>query len=410
MSSSAVQKQGFVRVRVNGTLYDLRDVPAVRKGRKTVIDVVVDRLAVKPDAREPLRREHCSGADARRPDRLSLPRSNQGGKWKDHAYSTRFACPLHPEASIPDLSPAMFSFNSPHGACPGCDGLGNILEFDPELVVPDPTVSLTDGAIAAWRHSGKRMNAVYHNLLDEFCLRFSVPPEVPFDKLPADRRDILMNGTTAETEAQFGTKFEGVLPNLKRRWASTESESLKQRLHAYLSEHPCETCHGARLKAGPLAVRIADKNIAEVVGLSIEHAAEFFAGLKLSGEKATIATPILRAVTDRLRFMIDVGVGYLTLDRASATLSGGEAQRIRLATQVGSGMVGVCYVLDEPTIGLHPRDSSRLIGTLRQLVEAGNTAIVVEHDEETIRAADHVIDMGPRRRHARWARRRPRPP
>ncbi|HRY66515.1 MAG TPA: excinuclease ABC subunit UvrA [Phycisphaerae bacterium] len=389
-----VQKQGFVRVRVNGALYDLRDVPALRKGRKNTIDVVVDRLAVKPDVRSRLAESITLGLNLG-DQTVFVAEERPGGKWRDHPFSTRFACPLHPEVSIPALSPVMFSFNSPHGACPGCDGLGNILEFDPDLVVPDPALALADGAITAWRHSGKRMNVVYRNLLDEFCLRFHVPPDTPFDKLPADRRDILMNGTTPHSEAQYDTRFEGVLPNLKRRWASTESESLKQRLHAYLSERPCETCHGARLRAEPLAVRVADKNIAQVAGLSVEQAAAFFTTISLTGEKATIAAPILRAVTDRLRFMIDVGVGYLTLDRASATLSGGEAQRIRLATQVGSGMVGVCYVLDEPTIGLHPRDSSQLIGTLRQLVNAGNTAIVVEHDEETIRAADHVIDMGP---------------
>jgi len=389
-----IQREGFVRVRVNGELCDLRAVPELRKTRKHRIDVVVDRLVIKRDVRTRLA-ESIALALALGEDTVFVAVERDGGQWKDHIFSTRYACPRHPEANVPQLTPQLFSFNSPHGACPACGGLGNILEFDPDLVVPDPSLPLAEGAIDAWRHGGKRLNLLYRKLLDEFCLHFNVSPDVPYENLPASLRDILMNGTAPESEAQYGVKFEGVMPNLKRRWTTTESESVKQRLHGYLSERPCESCRGARLRREPLAVRIADKNIHDVTGMSIEHGHAFLAGLSLTGEQSVIAEPILREIVQRLRFMIDVGVGYLSLDRTSATLSGGEAQRIRLATQVGSGMVGVCYVLDEPTIGLHPRDSHQLVTTLRQLTDSGNTVLVVEHDEDTIRAADHVIDMGP---------------
>jgi len=389
-----IQREGFVRVRVNGELHDLRDVPKLSKTRKHKIDVVVDRLVIKRDVQTRLA-ESIALALALGDDTVFIAVESGRSRWKDHIYSTRYACPKHPEANLPSLTPQLFSFNSPHGACPTCSGLGNILEFDADLVVLDKSLSLANNAIDAWRHSGKRLNQLYRKLLDEFCLHFNVSPDVPYENLPADLRDILMNGTTPESEAQYGVKFEGVLPNLKRRWATTESESVKHRLHSYLSERPCEDCQGARLRQEALAVRLADKNIHNVTAMSIEHSHAFLAGLSLAGEQAAVAEPILREIVQRLKFMIDVGVGYLSLDRTSASLSGGEAQRIRLATQVGSGMVGVCYVLDEPTIGLHPRDSSQLVGTLRQLADAGNSVLVVEHDEDTIRAADHVIDMGP---------------
>jgi len=389
-----VQREGFVRVRVDGKLRELRDVPPLSKRGKHTIDVVVDRLVVKSDVRTRLA-ESVSLALALGDETVCVAEEQSRDRWKDHLFSTRFACPKHPEAHVPELTPGLFSFNSPQGACPTCSGLGNILEFDLDLVVPDPSRSLADGAIDAWRHGGLRLNAFYRNLLHEFCLRFSVSPDVPFEKLPRPLRDILINGTTPETESEYGTSFEGVLPNLKRRWETTESEAVKQRLHRYLSERPCEGCNGARLQPAPLAVRVADKNIHDLCRLPVEHLYEFLGNLPLAGERALIAEPIVREIRQRLKFMSDVGVGYLTLNRASATLSGGEAQRIRLATQVGSGLVGVCYVLDEPTIGLHPRDSQQLVGTLRRLADAGNTVLVVEHDEDTIRAADHLIDMGP---------------
>jgi excinuclease ABC subunit A len=389
-----IEKEGFVRVRLDGELHDIHDLPELKKSKKHDIDVVVDRLVVKPDGAGRLA-ESISLALRLGNETVFVATEKDRNVWEDVVFSTRYACPLHPEANLSELSPRLFSFNSPHGACPTCGGLGNVLEFDPDLVVPDPTLSLAGGAIEAWRHSGKRLNALYHQLLSEFSLQFNVSPDVPYQNLPEEIRNILINGTIAETEEKHGARFEGVLPNLKRRWTETESESLKQRLHTYLSERPCESCGGSRLRPETLAVRIDGRNINDIVTMTIEQAHAFLTGLSFTGERHEIAEPIVREIGQRLRFMVDVGVGYLNLNRTSATLSGGEAQRIRLATQVGSALVGVCYVLDEPTIGLHQRDGERLIRTLKRLRDTGNTVLVVEHDEDTIRAADHVVDTGP---------------
>ncbi len=431
-----IEREGFVRVRVDGELYDIREVPPLKKAARHSIDVVVDRLAVKPDVVSRLA-ESVGLALRLGNETMIVAAETQRNEWEDVVFNTRYACPLHPEANLAELSPRLFSFNSPHGACPTCSGLGNVLEFDADLVVPDATLSLTNGAIEAWRHGGKRVSTTYRDLQAEFCLQFNISPDVPYQNLPEEARRILMSGTSQADETKFGINFEGVLPNLKRRWAETESESVKQRLHAYLSERPCEACGGARLRAEALAVRIGDKNLHDVVSMTIEQAHAFLGQLSFGvraslpasngtvaggevgeplkstvyaeraantggpdarppgNERQEIAEPIVREVVQRLRFMIDVGVGYLNLSRASATLSGGEAQRIRLATQVGSALVGICYVLDEPTIGLHQRDSEKLIRTLRKLRDAGNTVLVVEHDEDTIRAADHLVDMGP---------------
>lgn len=391
-----VQRQGFVRLRVDGELYDIKTAPRLNKARKHHMEVVVDRLVIKPGMTSRLA-ESIALALSLASDTviISAEQPAGSGTWTDQLYSARFACPQHPEASLPELSPRLFSFNSPHGACPACGGLGQLQEFDAELVVPEPGLSLAEGAIEAWRHSGKRLNMIYRKLLDDFCLHFNVSPDVPFKNLPAELRDILMRGTTPDSETKYGVHFEGVLPNLQRRWATTEKEGVKQRLHAYLSERPCEACGGSRLRPEALAVRIAGKSLKEVAALTIECARDFLTGLALTGERKTVAEQVTREIVQRLTFMIDVGVGYLSLDRTSTSLSGGEAQRIRLATQVGSGLVGVCYVLDEPTVGLHQRDNAQLIGTLRRLTDIGNTVLVVEHDEDTIRAADHLVDMGP---------------
>ena len=308
-------------------------------------------------------------------------------QWKDRVFSAVYACPEHSEASLEELSPRMFSFNSPYGACEACDGLGTILEFDPELIVPDGAMSLQEGAVDAWRHQGKRMNIWYNRMIRWFCRSEGVSPSTPWQELPADARKRLMYGD--------GEDFEGVIPNLTRRWRNTDSEFVKNRLHSFLSEQPCRQCKGARLKPASLAVTVQDKNIHQLTGMTITEALDFIDHLQLDQERTQIATAILREIRHRLTFLADVGLGYITLDRTSATLSGGEAQRIRLATQVGSGLVGVCYVLDEPTIGLHQRDNQRLIRTLKHLRDMGNTVLVVEHDEETIRSADEVIDMGP---------------
>ena len=293
------------------------------------------------------------------------------------------------------MSPRLFSFNSPYGACKSCDGLGTILEFDPELIVPDKTKSLENGAIDAWRKGGKRMNIFYNRLVNRFCRDFGVDKTVPFGNLPEEIKRLLMNGTNKEDEDKYGVWFEGVIPNLMRRWKATESEYVKERLHSFFGEQHCTACDGARLRPEAIAVTVGNKNIHELSSMSIEKAQVFFNKLKLEKEKAVIAEQILKEIKARLGFMFDVGLGYLTLDRRSGTLAGGEAQRIRLATQVGSGLVGVCYVLDEPTIGLHKRDNDRLLGILQKLVKIGNTVIVVEHDEDIMRSADHIIDIGP---------------
>jgi excinuclease ABC subunit A len=427
-----VQREGFVRARIDAAVCDIKNMPELEKNKKHTIEVIVDRLVLRDSVTVRLSdsietalrlanglvivshevtngtsgREGDAGAktqannktqatdraDQSQPNgsELSSGSSNaavNSGTWKDQMYSATYSCPLHPEANLEDLAPRLFSFNSPYGACAECDGLGTILEFDPELIVPDRSLSLSQGAIDAWRHGGKRMNIFYNRMIREFCSQHELSALTPFADLGAKVAKLLLYGD--------GGWWEGVIPNLNRRWEKTESEFVKARLHAYMSEQACPACAGARLKPASLAVRIAGKNIHEVTQMTIAAGLEYFDGLKLSEEKTHIAQTILREIRHRMGFLSDVGLGYITLNRTSATLSGGEAQRIRLATQVGSRLVGVCYVLDEPTIGLHQRDNQRLIRTLQQLRDIGNTVLVVEHDEETIRSADRIIDMGP---------------
>jgi excinuclease ABC subunit A len=412
-----VSREGFIRARLNGTVYDLKGVPELDKNRKHTIEVVVDRLILKDTVRIRLSDSietalklagglviishevggapgnagsHPPGPPAgprESPSRKPAPDAG-GLPWKDWVFSATYACPDHPQVNLEELSPRMFSFNSPYGACESCDGLGTILEFDPELIVPDPALSLSQGAIDAWRHGGRRMNIFYSRLIREFCRRLGLSPLTPYAELTADLRKVLLYGDASGD-------WEGVVPNLTRRWENTDSEYVKARLHGYLSEQPCRGCCGARLKPAALAVTIAGKSINDVTRMSITEARAFLDHLPLDPERSQIAETILREIHHRLSFLADVGLDYITLNRTSATLSGGEAQRIRLATQVGSGLVGVCYVLDEPTIGLHHRDNQRLIRTLKHLRDMGNTVLVVEHDEETIRSADQVIDMGP---------------
>lgn len=397
-----IQRDGFVRVRVDGVVYDVKNVPKLDKNKKHDLSAVVDRLILKENIRIRL-------ADSiemalkigdglivvmiQRPDEKKD--TGGDGQWRDVIYSERFACPDHPEASLPELSPRLFSFNSPYGACPDCDGLGTILEFDPDLIVPDKTVSLENGAVEAWRKGGKRMNIYYNRMIKRFCRHFGISKSDPYKDIPADIRKILMYGTQPEEEARGMTSFEGVIPNLQRRWNNTASEFVKSRLHGYLSESPCKTCKGTRLRQEAAAVTINGKSISDLTQLSIESALQYFNSLTLNPEQTVIAEQPLKEIRSRLQFMMDVGLGYLTLDRTSRTLSGGEAQRIRLATQVGSGLVGCCYVLDEPTIGLHRRDNTRLLAILKRLRDIGNTVLVVEHDDEVIREADYIIDIGP---------------
>jgi len=412
---AGIQREGFVRVRVDGTIYDVRNVPSLNKNKKHNIAAVVDRLIIKDGVRIRLAdsvetalkladgvvlvlvAEPGQGAQEQsREGCLSAKstRAKQSG-WQEVVYSEKFACREHPQASLEELSPRLFSFNSPYGACKSCDGLGTILEFDPDLIVPDKSVSLENGAIDAWRKGGKRMNIFYNRLIKRFCRDMGISKSMPFERIPSQIRRILLYGTAATDERKYGLWFEGIIPNLTRRWEKTTSEYVKARLHSYLSEQPCRSCKGARLRPEAVAVTIDGKNIHQLTSLSIEEAQEFFNKLKLDEEKSLIAGQLLKEIRARLKFMVDVGLGYLTLDRRSSTLAGGEAQRIRLATQVGSGLVGVCYVLDEPTIGLHKRDNDRLLGILRRLSRLGNTVIVVEHDEDIIKSADHIIDIGP---------------
>ncbi len=399
---SDIQREGFVRLRVDGVVYDIKNVPALDKNKKHHIAAVVDRLII------------CKGVNIRLADSVETalkladglvlvltqePKDNSGnggnGKWKESIYSEKYACSAHPSASLEELSPRLFSFNSPYGACKSCDGLGTILEFDPDLIVPDKTVSLENGAIDAWRKGGKRMNIYYNRLIKRFCRNVGISKATAFEHIPAEVKRILMYGTGPADERKYGLSFEGIIPNLTHRWKKTTSEYVKARLHSYLSEQPCRSCNGARLRPEAIAVTVGGQNIRQLTVLSIEEAQKFFNKLQLDEEKTIIAAAILKEVKSRLKFMTDVGLGYLTLDRMSSTLSGGEAQRIRLATQVGSGLVGVCYVLDEPTIGLHKRDNARLLGILQKLTKIGNTVMVVEHDEDIIKAADHIIDIGP---------------
>jgi excinuclease ABC subunit A len=421
-------RQGFVRARVDGEIMDLRDITSKKAGtpfttqkqryQKHTIEAVVDRIVVRQtdvkeqgDKPEPdaLRTRVADAVELslKLADGLVVISSQDAGDWKDALFSEKYACPEHPEYALEDLEPRLFSFNSPYGACDACAGLGTVFEFDEDLVVADPQLSLSEGAIEPWRKNGKRMNIFYNRLIKKFCKEFEVDPNASYKSLTKTVRRMLMHGTNDRDEKKYGTHFEGVIPNLQRRFESTDSEFVKHRLSNYLSESPCERCKGARLRPAALNVFLESgasggkgkalkrSNIDDVTSMTIEEAAEFFAGLKLGTEGAKIAEPILKEIRARLGFMLSVGLGYLNLSRNTGSLSGGESQRIRLATQVGSGLVGCCYVLDEPTIGLHQRDNERLIKTLRHLTDIGNTVLVVEHDEDTINAADYLIDIGP---------------
>ena len=395
-----LQRSGFVRIRVDGDMLDLRDVLShggenpLSIGRYETHDIeaVVDRIVAGPDTRQRLAESVETALHAG--DGVLLALVQQGDAWTETRYSEHLACTLHPECSIEALEPRLFSFNSPHGACHRCDGLGSIREFDPGLVIPDPSLAFDGGAIVPWRRNGKRLNSWYGRQLRRFREHTGVAKGTLYADLQSDDRSLLLHG------ASVGFRFEGVLPNLTRRWRETESENVRDRLGGFMAQQVCPDCSGARLRPQSTHVLLHDKDgeaasIADLVGMTITRARTFIDALQLTRETEAIAAPIRREVDARLGFLQSVGLEYLTLDRAANTLSGGEAQRIRLATQVGSGLVGVCYVLDEPTIGLHQRDNARLIQTLRGLVDIGNTVLVVEHDEEMIRSADHVIDMGP---------------
>ncbi|MCA9284100.1 MAG: excinuclease ABC subunit UvrA [Phycisphaerales bacterium] len=404
-AAEGLQKQGFVRARVNGEIVDLREKlketgeNPLGLGRYEMhsIEAVVDRLV--PDDATRQRLAESVEVALRLGEGSLIVLVETDGAWSEHRFSERLSCPDHPECSIDELEPRLFSFNSPHGACPMCAGLGTVSEFDLDLVIPDREASLAEGTIEPWRKNGPRMNMWYARMIRRFCEATRTKSNTPFAKLPKATARMLLDGTTEADEKKLGFSFEGVLPNLRRRYENSESQFVKERLHGYMSNRPCTACGGMRLRPEALAVRLRSGtlavNVGEVAAMTIEQAAGLMDTLDLTREQRSIAEPILREIQARLGFMSSVGLNYLTLDRASATLSGGEAQRIRLATQVGSGLVGVCYVLDEPTIGLHQRDNDRLIATLRRLADIGNTVLVVEHDEDMIRSADHVLDIGP---------------
>ena len=398
-----LQSQGYARVRVDGVVYALEEVPALKKQEKHTIEVVVDRAVAKSSAR---RRLADSIETALRlsgglviAELVDLPEGDPG---RERTYSEHLAC-LDDDLSFEELEPRSFSFNSPFGACPECTGLGTRMEVDPELVVPDSSLSLAEGALAPW--SGGHVTDYFQRLVEALADELGIDMDTPWSKLPAKARKSFLHGHPTEIHVRYRnrygrqrsyyTAFEGVVPYVERRHAEAETDTSRERFAGYMREVPCEACGGARLKPVSLAVTVGDRSIAEIAGLPIGEAAEFLLGLRLDGRDAQIAERVLKEVNERLRFLIDVGLHYLSLDRAAGTLAGGEAQRIRLATQIGSGLVGVLYVLDEPSIGLHQRDNQRLIETLVRLRDLGNTLIVVEHDEETIRTADWVVDIGP---------------
>ncbi len=393
-----VRKSGFVRVRVDGNLFEIGETIPMDRHKKHDIQVVVDRIQVGPDQRTRL---VDSIETAARLGGGSVIIAPVEGHAEEIQMSQDYACP-YDGTSVPEPEPRNFSFNSPHGACPTCTGLGSQLVVDGDLVVPDPSLSLKEGAIAAWSKS----QFFYPELLETVSKYFGIDMDKPWKSLTKPQRDVLLNGT-GEKKIRFGYKnqyghsrwyeapFEGVVANLQRRYEETQSEYLKAELERYMSDKPCPACKGRRLKPESLAVTIADQNIADVCALSVSAAIEFFTNLGGTEREQIIARGILKEIRERLQFMIDVGLEYLTVDRAANTLSGGESQRIRLATQIGSKLMGVLYILDEPSIGLHQRDNRRLINTLVRLRDLGNTLIVVEHDEETIRSADYMVDIGP---------------
>ncbi|MDQ3200453.1 MAG: excinuclease ABC subunit UvrA, partial [Verrucomicrobiota bacterium] len=403
------KREGFVRVRVDGEIIELGRPEPIRlkKGERHTIEAVVDRLVVREGIRTRLT-DSVETALNWGSNRMVVLRQAEG-KWEEVRYSTDYGNP-ETDFSLGRLTPKHFSFNSHLGACPACHGLGTQLVCDPELMVTDTSKSLAEGAVVPWRRGTKRMQAYYRGLQTALVRHFDIADNIPFEDLPESFKKALYFGTGNQAiEMSFGgngraTKtarpFEGLLPQLERLYQETESEFTRSRIRAFMNRASCSVCHGARLKPEILAVTIKERggseaNIHQFCELTIASAAQFVRQLELSEQQRAIVSEVVHEITSRLEFLLEVGLDYLTLNRESGTLSGGEAQRIRLATQIGSGLAGVLYVLDEPSIGLHQRDNARLIGTLRRLRDLGNSVIVVEHDEETIRAADYILDLGP---------------
>ena len=394
-----LRAQGFVRARVDGTVLDLDAVPALALRQKHTIEVVIDRFRPRPELKQRLAEsfETC----LRLGEGLAIVADLGDATAPPLLFSSRFACPSC-DYSLPELEPRLFSFNSPVGACPRCDGLGVTTFFDPARVVTHPELSLAGGAVRGW----DRRNAHFFQMILALAKHYAFDPETPWQELPARVRDAVLGGSGEEEIAfrylsERGTtvtrrhRFEGIVPNLERRYRETESSAVREELARYISERACPDCGGARLNRSARHVTVATRTLPALAALPIGAALGFFATLTLPGWRGEIAARIVKEIRERLTFLVDVGLEYLTLDRKADSLSGGEAQRIRLASQIGAGLVGVMYVLDEPSIGLHQRDNERLLGTLRRLRDLGNTVIVVEHDEDAIRAADHILDIGP---------------
>lgn len=394
---ATIKREGFVRVQVDGETYDLDEVPELNKNQEHTINVVIDRIIVKEGVRSRL--FDSFEAALRLSDGYAIADVIGG---EPIPFSEKYACPIC-GFTVGELEPRLFSFNAPMGACPVCEGLGSKLEVDVDLVVPDRSKTLRDGAMAPWNPISSQY---YPQLLEQFCQSVGIDMDTPFNKLPKKQQQLVLYGNGDQTfhfhyENDFGgvrdvdVPFEGVVNNVKRRYRETNSDFTREQMRKYMTELPCPACHGYRLNERALAVKISGQNIGQVSDLSISDAIDFFKQVQLSEQNEQIARPILKEILDRLTFMKNVGVEYLTLSRSARTLSGGEAQRIRLATQIGSNLSGVMYVLDEPSIGLHQRDNDRLISSLKAMRDLGNTLIVVEHDEDTMRAADYIIDIGP---------------
>jgi len=391
-----LRAQGFVRLRINGKVYEIDNLPKLQKTRKHTIEVVVDRLKVRPDVKQRLAESFETAL--RHADGRALAVEIDSGS--EHLFSAKFACPVC-SYSLPELEPRLFSFNNPMGACPRCDGLGQISFFDPKRVVAFPHLSLASGAIKGW----DRRNQFYFQMLASLASHFHFDLETPFEKLPKPIQELVLNGSGREkikftylgergNNYQREHAFEGIIPNLERRYRETDSLVVREELAKYLNSQPCPQCQGTRLRREARHVRVANRTIYEISSMPLQQTVQFFESIKLAGAKQAIAEKIIKEIVSRLQFLNNVGLDYLSLERSADTLSGGEAQRIRLASQIGSGLTGVMYVLDEPSIGLHQRDNGRLLDTLKRLRDLGNSVIVVEHDYEAIMNADHVVDMG----------------
>jgi excinuclease ABC subunit A len=394
-----LRAQGYVRVRVDGVLYEIDAVPPLALRVKHTIEAVVDRFKPREDLKQRLAESFETALKLG--DGMAMVQSLDDANADPLLFSSKYSCPVC-EYALPELEPRLFSFNSPIGACPTCDGLGVSQFFDPARVVVHPELSLAAGAVRGW----DRRNVYYFQLIQSLARHYGFSVDTPWQELPENCRDAVLNGSGGEvitfnylTDAGGRTqrkhRFEGILPNLERRYRETESPAVREELAKYISERACTDCGGARLNRAARNVFVADRPLSSIVVLPIDEALDFFSTLSLAGWRGEIATKIVKEIRERLTFLVDVGLDYLTLERKADTLSGGEAQRIRLASQIGAGLVGVMYVLDEPSIGLHQRDNERLLGTLTRLRDLGNTVIVVEHDEDAIRLADHVVDIGP---------------